>query len=211
MRSVRSVTCVMLVAAAGCAGPVRPTPQGWGDGPVTYNAGQGRWGERYPIEVTALPAVWLRPDLEDRFGAGELAPDATGSGVAVRSAIGNRDQSIGVLYHGMWLDGDDDRRDGDVDAHALYFDADVRVPVRDGPKGLYGRAAVGLGFVRYDLAGTQFDDRTTGAANLRFDVEFEPPGQRWSLLFGIGGFAWGRPGDNDAYGTFFEIGGRVTL
>jgi hypothetical protein len=56
----------------------------------------------------------------------------------------------------------------------------------------------------------EFDDRTTGAANLRMDLEYAFT-RRFALEAGLGGLMFGRPGDTEGYGTFLEFGVRVSF
>jgi hypothetical protein len=179
--------------------PLRPP------GIARYQPGQGQWGERVSVDLIALPAVWLQPDVPNRLQPGDDADVATGPGFALRGAVGNKDQSIGVLYQGAFLE--DDETDADVDLHGLYLDFDVSMRVGDGPRQLLLHAGAGLGMGALDFDDPRFGDVTTGALNLRVDFEFAPT-PAFSLLAGIGGFFWGYPGETDAYGSFLELGGR---
>ncbi|MFK7739819.1 MAG: hypothetical protein AB8H80_05800 [Planctomycetota bacterium] len=214
---VVAAAMLLSVFAAACAGSgsdrgrgQRPREDARYDSP-NYDPGQGAWGERYPIELVALPAIWLRSDVADRLAPQTVAPDSLGAGLGVRAAVGNIDQSIGILYHGALLSGEDGDDGGDADLHAFYFDADARIPIREAPRGFFVRAAAGLGIGSLDYADGRFRDARTGAGNVRFALEYEPPGSGWALMVGAGGFVIGRPGDTDAFGTWLEFGGRITL
>ena len=45
----------------------------------------------------------------------------------------------------------------------------------------------------------------TGTAQLRLGLDFQP-NERFLLSASFGGIAFGRPGETEAYGTFFQLG-----
>jgi hypothetical protein len=170
-----------------------------------YPVGQGIWGERMVVDVVALPGVWMRVEDENQATPADDSVDATGLGAGVRIGLGNRDQSVGLLYHGAFLEVEDSSRD--VDAHAFYLDFDVDVFVGDKTTPVWVNAGAGLGLVTVDYD-SPFPDSQTGASNLRFGIELRPaPG--FGLNAGVGGFAWGHPGETEAYGLFFQLGARL--
>lgn len=132
----------------------------------------------------------------------------TGPGLGLRTAVGNAEESIGLLYTGMFVD--DESTSTELDAHALYVDFDTTLTLPDGPQGLALRAAAGLGVASMGFGDARFDDVQTGAANLRIDMQFAPtPGL--ALGFGVGGFVYGFPGETEAYGSFMQLGLRLTF
>lgn len=165
-----------------------------------YEAGGGRWGDRGLVDVVGIPVAWLRRDREPGRPPFD---DLSGPGVGVRAAIGNADQSVGVLYQGIDLGKNND----DANLHATYLDFDVSVPLNAAPNIFFVNAGAGVGMAWLDLGQGQ---ETTGAANLRLQLEVRPV-QRVSVFAGLGGFAFGHPGESDAFGSFLTLGGRVTF
>lgn len=199
-----------VLLAAGCASvPTLPTPQdpaargempGYGMRP---RAGQGRWGERIVAEASAIPGAWMRIDVDDGSASTQ---EADGVGAGGRLAVGNRDQSVGVLYQGIDLSGDT----GDGSVHAAFADFDVRVPVQD-TGGWFGLVVgAGFGAARFDSGILGADVATEGAAQLRVALEFTPSR---SIAFGIGGggVVYGHPGETEAYGSFALVGLTITF
>ncbi|HLU39310.1 MAG TPA: hypothetical protein VK081_07980 [Planctomycetota bacterium] len=163
----------------------------------------GHWGERVVADVGVMPAFWLTVDSDD-----EDVPtvDLFGPGAGVRLGIGNADQSVGLLYQTAFLDEDDGP--AEIDVHVLLLDFDVSVPVE--PQGfLLVHAAAGLGMVSLESPDPALDT-TTGAANLRLQLELRPM-RRLAFLAGVGAFAFGSAGDTEAYGTFIDLGMRLTF
>lgn len=192
MRYARHLLLPFLACAFGCTPLNR-------DYPVNH----GRWGERVVVDAGVMPAYWLRFDQQN---GGESHVDVAGPGYHARVGIGNADQSVGLLYHGTFLEEDDGA--AEVDVHALFLDFDVSVPVEpDGP--MFVHAAAGIGMAHLDSPDPALDT-TTGAVNLRLHLEVRP-WERLAFLAGVGAFAFGNAGDSEAYGTFFDLGMRVTF
>lgn len=203
--------CVVAVAclSTGCQN-LAPQQREAGREPLQgpYRAGQGRWGERYLVDAQALPAVWLQPGRgEGLFVAGDKE-QAEGAGWAVRGAVGNRDQSIGTMVLGAHLEGE--RSQERLDVYAVFADFGAEVPLADGPTGFAVRVGCGFGLAHWDYAQATPGDRTTGALNLRGGLQFAAT--PWlGFEVGGGGLVFGHPGDTLGYGTFFEVGVRVTF
>lgn len=193
----RPTAILLLTLAAGCATSTRlsPTPRS-----------EDAW-DHLVIDAVALPVVWLRIDQDDPDGPGRRIDDQIGPGAGVRAGFGNGEQSVGLLYQGSWLEDDAERG---AELHAVYLDFDVSMPLPDGPPGMALRAAAGIGAASLSFGDGRLDDVTTGAANLRVDFEFGVS-SRAALLLGIGGFYLGYPGDTEGYGSFVELGGRLSF
>ncbi len=189
----------LLVFATACATAPR-VPQAPEDGDPAW--------DRLVVDAIALPMVWTELDQEDRLQPGNRIDTATGPGLALRAGLGDGEQSLGLFYLGSALEEDDSGTEFDL--HALCLDFDVRAPWLDEIPGLFVHAGAGFGFGTLQHETARFEDVSTGAANLRLDLEFAPrPG--FSLLFGMGGFVLGWPGETEAYGTFAELGLRFTF
>jgi hypothetical protein len=189
--AVRPLFAAAAALTAACA-PHEP----WG-GP------HGVWGERVLVEAAVMPGYWMRVDRDDDAAA---VVDVFGPGYGVRAAVGNADQSVGLLVHGAFLEEDDGPEEADV--HAFYVDFDVSVPVE--PEGrILVRAAAGIGMAHLDSPDADVDT-TTGAGNLRLQLEVRPA-PAVAVLAGIGGFVFGSAGETEAYGTFLDLGLRVTF
>lgn len=210
-RHAGSFAVALSSLSAACSGPDAPKrmqdpnprqePPGYG---MRQPAGQGRWGERFVVEGSVLPAVWLTVDTDD----GSTPSDATtGVGASARAAIGNRDQSIGLLLQGVDFSGDDAFSDGSVEA--AFVDFDVRVPTQDA-KWLQLVVGAGFGVARFDSGLLGAGAETEGAAQLRLGLEFVPV-PAVALGIGGGGVAYGHPGDTAAYGTFLQFGLTITF
>jgi hypothetical protein len=116
--------------------------------------------------------------------------------------IGNRTQSVGVMA--QVYSGDDG-----FDAVVFGFDSDVRARLdRDWPRWLFLRAGASLGGGFYDAGGGTSDTQLMG--QLRIGPEFQLT-DRLALQASFGGIVFGHPGETEAYGTFFTIGGGVTF
>lgn len=164
-------------------------------------AGEGRWGERFPIEAQAIPAAWLQQDADG--GAPKPARDEA-RGYGLRAAIGNQDQSVGLLaqvFHG--------HSGSDLEAGTLGLDFDVRKRLdRDWPDWLFvrGGAVVGLGWL--DLGDGAASTEATG--QLRLGIDFQVT-KSLLLQCSFGGIVFGTPGETELYGTFVSIGGGLTF
>jgi hypothetical protein len=203
MRGMADRRCApgLVLALAACHAAPSPVPQG-------YESGQGRWGERVLVDAIVMPIVWIDADVDDDVTSGAVEDDWIGPGYGLRAAVGNRDQSIGLLVQGAHAEGED--TDVGLDAWALYLDFDASVPLGEGPDGLFMHAACGIGAAVMEFDDSRYDDVATGAINLRIDFEFRAS-RRFALLAGVGGFAWGWPGDTEAVGSFMELGGCFTF
>jgi len=161
------------------------------------NDDHGRFGDRFVIEANAIPGAWLNLDRD----GGDAIDTGDGSGYGVRMATGNIDQSIGLSWQGFSTDR--------LDANVLGLDVDVRRPIGDGLDLLYVRAGAGIGGAWLDA----IDDPalgSTAAAQLRLGLDFQPH-ERFLLSVSFGGIAFGRPGETEAYGTFFVLGGGLVF
>src|SRR5687767_7504468 len=147
---LRRAAVVVTLSAVACTVPQEP-PRSAPRREPRYepmvraaDAPAGTWGDRMLVEAAAIPAAWLTRDL-DGVSSNPDAEDA--AGYAVRVAVGNRDQSIGVLAQGFH--GDDDG----LDAGTVGLDTDVRTPLdRDGPGWFFLRAGAGVGGAFLDTA-----------------------------------------------------------
>jgi hypothetical protein len=158
----------------------------------------GNYGDRFVIEANAIPGAWLSLDRDD---GGDAIDTGDGSGYGVRMAAGNVDQSIGLSWQGFATDR--------LDANVLGLDVDVRRPIGDGLDLFYVRAGAGFGAAWLDA----IDDPalgSTGSAQLRLGLDFQP-NERFLLSVAFGGIAFGRPGETEAYGTFFVLGGGLVF
>jgi len=190
---------LLLALAAACATSTGPTRQ-------SAPHPQTPW-DRFTLDAVALPVVWLQADQEHPATPGRRIDDQIGPGAGLRAAFGNGEQGIGLLYMGSLLEDDLDQG---AELHMLYLDFDVSLPLPDGPPGLALRAAAGIGAASLGFDDVLLDDVTTGAANLRIDFEYAMS-SRAALLLGIGGFYLGYPGDTEGYGSFVELGGRLSF
>lgn len=195
LRGVRHRIVTGLLVLGACATPQDPLP------PTRYRPPEqrpqpddhGRFGQRFVVEANAIPGAWLSLD---RDGGADALDTGDGSGYGVRMAVGNVDQSIGLAWQGFATDG--------LDAHVLGLDVDVRRPIGDGLDLLFVRAGAGFGVAWLDA----IDDPAlgnTGTAQLRLGLDFQP-NERFLLSASFGGIAFGRPGETEAYGTFFQLG-----
>lgn len=200
---------LVALAAAACAVPQDP-PRSAPRREPRYepmvrpvDAPAGTWGDRVLVEAAAIPAAWLTRDL-DGVSSNPDAEDA--AGYAVRVAVGNSDQSVGLLAQGFH--GDDDEVDGGLDVGTLGLDTDVRTPLdREGPGWFFLRAGGGIGgaFVdNDDDPGTQLE------AQLRLGLDFQPV-PSFLLSASFGGIVIGHPGETEAYGTFVMLGGGLVF
>lgn len=172
-----------------------------------YSPGQGRWGERTLIDVSVLAGFWAKIDENDQTSPGSTADSAEGYGVAARIGVGNRDQSVGLLYHGGFLEVSG--TNVEVNVHALYADFDITVPLAGAGNRFYFTAGGGLGvaIVEFD---SRYDDAVSGAGCLHLGLEFEIS-KSIGVDFEFGGFLWGHPGDTEAFGSFLDLGLRFTF
>jgi hypothetical protein len=157
-------------------------------------SGQGRWGERIVAEASAIPAAWLRIDQDDAATGSE---ESEGSGFGGRLAVGNRDQSIGLLYQGLEFA----EEPGEASVHAGFVDFDVRVPLQDGGGWFSLVVGAGFGAARFDSGVLGADVTTEGAAQIRVGLECTPS-RNFAIGLGGGGVVFGHPGETEAYGTF---------
>lgn len=188
-RAAATVLTSVAAVAAACA-----APQGRNQLPRQERE-HGRWGERVLVEAHALPGIWLTRDLD---GVARNGDSEDAAGYAVRAAIGNRDQSIGLQYQGMHADG------GDLDAHTLGLDVDVRTLLDDGTGLFFVRAGGGFGAAWLDAD----DDATLGStaqAQLRLGLDLQAT-PMFAIGAAFGGIVFGHPGETDAYGTFVTLG-----
>ncbi|MCC6673094.1 MAG: hypothetical protein IT458_18660 [Planctomycetes bacterium] len=175
--------------------------------PGRTEPGGGAWGERVQIDVAWLPAVWIQVDDDDSGTPAAEPETSSGMGYAVRAAVGNADQSAGILYMGS--SHDEENAGGDLRTHAIYLDFDVSQPIRSGPSNFLVHAGGGVGVALADFSRT-YDDVTSLAFNLRISLEYQA-NRNLSFDFGLGGFLWGHPGDTQAFGSFAQIAGRVSF
>lgn len=191
-----------LGALAACRAPqVEDADQPW-----DRDRPRGRFGDRVVAEASVMPAFWMRFDRDDDDPAARSL-DTVGPGWTTRVGLGNVDQSIGLLYQGAFTEEEDG--DAEVDVHALYLDFDASIPVEPDPELMLVRAAAGVGMVHLDSPDRTLDT-TTGAVNLRLQLELRPT-RVLAFMVGGGGFAFGRPGESVAFGTFVDLGLRVTF
>jgi hypothetical protein len=200
MRQPLATTIASLLALCACTTPQEPpsAPRYRPPEVRPANDDHGRFGQRFLIEANAIPGAWLSLD---RDGGGDAVDTGDGSGYGVRMATGNSDQSIGLSWQGFTTDR--------LCANVLGLDVDVRRPIGDGLDGFYVRAGAGFGGAWLDA----IDDPalgSTGSAQLRLGLDFQPH-ERFLLSVAVGGIAFGRPGETEAYGTFFVLGGGLVF
>jgi len=191
--SGRSARCAVCAAALLAACATRPHARS--------DAGGGRWGERFPVEVQAIPAAWLQRDADG--GAPKPERDEA-RGYGLRAAIGNQDQSVGLLaqaFHG--------HSGSDLDAGTLGLDFDVRRQLdRDWPEWLFvrGGATVGLGWL--DLGDGAAGTEATAQLRLGIDLQVT---RALMLQCSFSGIVFGTPGETEVHGTFVTLGGGLTF
>lgn len=187
---VRGLGCAATMLAACATGPQART-----------GAGEGRWGERALVEAQGIPAAWLQRDADG--GAPKPERDEA-RGYGLRAAIGNQDQSVGLLaqaFHG--------HSGSDLEAGALGLDFDVRKQLdRDWPDWLFVRGGAGVGLGWLDLGGGGASTETTG--QLRLGIDFQVT-RTLLVQCSFSGIVFGTPGETELYGTFVTIGGGLTF
>lgn len=183
--------------------PEPQQPQQYG---TRYEAGGGRWGDRLLLEAAWLPAAWFQLDSDDPLVPSNDLGSVDGDGYSARAAIGNRDQSIGVLYQGFQLSNDLT----DVDVDSVYLDFDVRIPLEDGGGNFDLVVGAGVGTAMLDVSGGNGGTIREGAGQLRFLLSFHPT-RTLSFEFGGGGLVYGHPGDTEAFGTFLQFGATLAF
>ena len=200
----------LLALLAACAVPREPVAAAR-DAPPSlqeeHHSEHGTFGERFTADVFWLPAVWLEVDEKNKLAQNTAADVAIGSGVGMRAAVGNKDQSIGLYYMGTFHD--ENTADASVRTDSIYLDFDAVTPALPDTNALLVRAGAGVGvaFVSFDRA---FDNASTLAFNLRLGLDYQPS-PRVALGVGLGGFLWGTPGDTVAFGSFVLLGGTLTF
>jgi hypothetical protein len=159
--------------------------------------GSGVWGERTVFDAYFMPGAWMHFDD---------AGTANGLGYGARAAYGNHDQSVGLLYQGFDLDGDNT----DVWLHSLYVDFDVRMMLPDSGNRLEFLAGVGVGGAWLDFTDANFGTNSEAAVELRLAMAFRPnPG--FGLELGGGGALYGHFGNTAAYGSWLSLGASLTF
>jgi hypothetical protein len=224
-RATRSAAAALvpgtLALAAACAlrppaTPAAPStrvaaPQGAAGQPQDfsgtgyYQSGGGEWGERVVVDVQFVPSAWFDFDGESPQQPGFEVGSADGHGYGLRAAFGNRDQSVGVLYQGFDLDGDQ----ASVELHSVYLDFDVRVYLQELDGKLFVQAGAGVGFASLDYD-RQFADADEASAQLRVSLGIEPT-RTFSAALGFGGAVFGHLGDTEGYGTFLLLDAAVSF
>jgi hypothetical protein len=173
------------------------------------NAEAGTWGERYVLEAAVIPAAWL---TRDRDGVSSNPDQVDAAGVQLRGAIGNFDQTVGLIAQGFRADDAAFDADGvySFDAFVFALDGDVRTPVDpDNPGGFFLRAGGGFGLSWLDANGDR-DPNAQLSAQLRLGMEFQlTPG--FLLQTDFGGIVFGHPGETEAYGMFVTLGGGLVF
>ena len=197
----RLVALVAIALAVGCRSASTDFPYD-----RERDRDRGRWGDRIVVDAGVLPALWLRVDRDDDAAASDEV-DTMGPGYSARLGLGNTDQSIGILYHGAFTEEDDG--EAEIDLHAIYLDFDASIPIEPDPGLMFVHAAAGVGLVHLDSPDTTLDT-TTGAVNLRLQLEVRPT-SALHFFIGAGGFAFGHPGESNAYGTFADLGLRLSF
>jgi hypothetical protein len=208
MDATRKASPLLLLLAA-CAVPREPGGAPPSSAMPSFQeprpSEHGTFGERFTAEVFWLPAVWLEVDQKNQLST---KPDvAVGSGVGMRAAVGNKDQSIGLLYMGSFHD--ENTTNASVRTDSVYLDFDVAMPAVPDTNTVLVRAGAGVGvaFIGFERG---FDDASTLAFNLRLALDYRPS-PRVAFGVGLGGFYWGTPGDTVAFGTFVLLGGTLTF
>lgn len=170
-----------------------------------YQVGSGTWGERVVADAAFLPGAWFK---SDRPGATSTGADDSlqGSGYSARLGVGNREQSIGILYQGFNLD----NTTADLDIHSVYLDFDVRIPLAEGGGVVEFLAGAGLGFAAVDYGRGATANQSEGAAQLRLGIGFRPT-PRLSIDLGGGGVLIGHLGDTETYGSYLLLGASLSF
>lgn len=162
----------------------------------------------FEVEAFWLPAVWAKLDFDDDQAPTSSADLDTGSGFAGRIAMGTGQESIGILYTQSMQDEETTRTD--VRSQQACLDCLYRSPLADLGGAVWLQAAGGFGLAWVDFDDDRFDSYVTGAAELRFALEFHVTRQ-FALTGGIMGFLWGEPGDTKAYGTAATLGASLVF
>lgn len=198
-----------ILALAACSLPSRRAAAPAAAPPASTaepRTGSGEWGDRVLFDAVWTPAVWLESDSGDENAVFRAIGSADGSGYGLRAAVGNREQSIGLLYHGLDLEADD----GDLLVHQALLDFDVRLALAEGGGSFHVLAGAGIGGVWLDLDRGREKPSVEGASQLRLGLGFAP--SRWFAAHaGLGGLLYGHPGDTKAYGSFLMIGATLTF
>lgn len=180
------------LAASACASQL----------PLPHDAGGGRWGDRVLLEAGAIPAAWLQRDAD---GGAPDPEEQDGPGYALRAAVGNEDQSVGLLGQAFLTRGGG----REFDVHVLSLDCDVRTPLDRTSDRFFVRAGASFGVAWLDAA----DDAALGteaAAQLRLGIDFEPV-RTIQLGASLGGIVLGHPNETEAYGTFVTLHATLTF
>lgn len=188
----RRLGLLAAFAAASCASQL-PSPR---------DAGGGQWGDRVLLEAGAIPAAWLQRDADG--GAPDPA-EQDGPGYAVRGAVGNADQSVGLLGQAFLTRGGG----RSFDAHVLSLDCDVRTPLDRTSDRFFLRAGASLGIAWLDAEDDASLD-SEAAAQLRLGIDFEPA-RAFQLGASLGGIVIGHPNETEAYGTFVTLHATLTF
>lgn len=190
-----------VVCALGCAATLLAACATGPRASVGAGAGEGRWGERFPVEAQAIPAAWLQRDADG--GAAKRERDEA-RGFGLRAAIGNQDQSVGLLAQTFL-----GHSGSDLEAGTLGLDFDVRKQLdRDWPDWLFVRGGAAVGLAWLDLGGGGAS--TEAAGQLRLGIDFQVT-RRLLLQCSFSGIVFGTPGETEVYGTFVTIGGGLTF
>lgn len=173
------------------------------------NADAGAWGQRHVLEAAVIPAAWL---TRDRDGVSSNPDQVDASGVQLRGATGNYDQTFGFIAQAFRTDdaGIDAIGPYSFDALVFALDADVRTPIEpDAPGWFFLRAGGGFGLAWLDANGAG-DPNSQMSAQLRLGTEAQlTPGCLLQIDFG--GIVFGHPGETEAYGMFLAMGGGVVF
>lgn len=167
---------------------------------------RGSWGERVQVDAFWIPGYFAT--IESEVNGVEVRSDLDpGMGFGTRVAVGNANQSAGLLYLGGWFDGD--TTTGDASLQSLYLDFETRAQLAEGGGKFQFTAGAGLGVSQASFDRT-FDDEVGGSALLRMTLDFAPT-ERAAFTAGLGGFILGHPGETLGWGSFLILGGRLSF
>lgn len=209
-RARLAASALLLAVSAACAAPQRDRAQ---DTPEDFRmkfaeADEPKVLDHVTVEAGYVPVMWINADVESEsrsIGSPDLDP---GSGVTARAGLGTKEQNIGLLYLGTWHD--ENRAHVDATTQSLLLDFLYRSPLTSLGEEATFSLSIGLGMAQLAFDGPYYDDHTTGAVQMRTDVEY-PVARPLTLSAGFAGFLWGQPGETVAYGTYFTVGAKLVF
>jgi hypothetical protein len=186
---------LVLLAASAAAACTTTQDPGYSSIPRrTDSSGGGQWGDHFVVDASGI-ASWIQIDTD----GGQPKPDQdTASGYGVRLASGDKDQSFGLLYQGLFAEGDA------FDLSILGLDVKMRTPIDGAAHRLYAHAGGGFGWAWLDetFGG---EVRNDAEAQLRIGLEYQAT-ETFAITTSVGALGIGHVGDTAAWGTFLTLG-----